>query len=401
MTTQNNHHQAVDRMQAIRDQLSANLFDRAEEANGLAVAYLAETNMLLLGPPGSAKSLVARMFAEAVMPAHTGGYFQRLLGAFTTPDEVFGPYNLPLLEQGIYERCTDGYLPTASFFYADEIFNANQNLLTTFNTCLEEGEFDQGSQRIKIPLRMAVGASNRYPEGDMAMEALYDRFLVRHWVRWVEDEDDFVALMSPSYEAQPLTALLQPGDAELLIESRKAVDVPETLIRQIAAFKRELAADGIECSTRRWKASIKLIQAQAVLNGNAVAQSRDCMILADSLWDKHEQRPTIYSQLCKHFAPSLGLAQATVDALIQAYKSVDLDAMECGPRGKLQDELRKGMLELLRAGGENVADITDELEVMQAVAEITDADLLGALSTIQGLHDNVARAQALGFQVAG
>ena len=398
----NKQQAAVERMQAVRNQLTANLFDRAEEANGLSVAFVAQTHALLLGPPGSAKSLVARMFADATMPADSnGGYFQCLLGAFTTPDEVFGPYNLPMLEQGKYERCIDGYLPTANQAYLDEIFNANQSLLTTFNTVLEERQYDHGTQRVSVPLRMAVGAANRYPEGDMAMEALYDRFLVRHWVRWVEDEDEFVALLSPSYEPQALTANLEPGDADLLIAARKAVDVPDSLIRHIAAFKRDLAADGIECSTRRWKASIKLIQAQAVLNGNAVAQPRDCMILAESLWDKHEQRPAIYSLLCKHFAPSLGLAQATVDALIQAYRACDLESMECGPRGKLQDELRKGMKQLLAAGGQNVVDITDELEVMQAVAEITDADLLEALRTIQGLHDNVARAQALGFQVAG
>ena len=393
---------AISRMQQIRAEIESNLFDRADEANGLAVAYVAQTHVLLLGPPGSAKSLVARTFADAVMPADTGGgYFQRLLGAFTTPDEVFGPLAISKLENDVYERCVDGYLPTASFFYADEIFNANQNLLTTFNTCFEEREFDQGATRIPIPLRMVVGASNRYPEGDMAMAALYDRFLVRHWVRWVEDEDDFVALLSPKYEPKACTVQLQPGDAEELIAARKAVEVPDSLIHQIAALKRDLAADGIECSTRRWKASIKLIQAQALVNGNAVAQPRDCMILADSLWDNHEQRPAIYSLLCKHFAPSLGLAQATVDALIQAYRSVDLSAMECGPRGKLQDELRKGMLELLHAGGQAVADITDEFEVMQAVAEITDPDLLSALSTLQGLHDNVARAQALQFSVAG
>ena len=376
-TNTNTEQSAVARMCEIRNQLAAGLMERDNEANGLAVAFVAQTHALLLGPPGSAKSLVARQFAAATMPADGcgGRYFQRLLSAFTTPEDVFGPLNLPKLEAGEYERCVDGYLPTANQAYLDEIFNANQSLLTTLNTVLEEREFDQGTQRVQVPLRMAVGASNRYPEGDMALEALYDRFLVRHWVAWVEDEDNLVDLLDPDYEAAPPTAELAQGDADLLIAARKRVGVPVELRRQIAAFKRALAADGIECSTRRWKASVKLIQAQALINGNAVAQPRDCMILADSLWDRHDQRPAIYSLLTQHFAPTLGKVQATLDAMIQAYSDLDLPCASGAELGRLRDQLDAavGILGALDATG-------------------MDADVAEAKQTIEGMARNVVRA---------
>jgi hypothetical protein len=68
--------------------------------------------------------------------------------------------------------------------FIDEIFKANSAILNTLLTVLNERLFDNGSQRLPVPLITLVGASNELPESE-ELDALYDRFLVRRQVRQV------------------------------------------------------------------------------------------------------------------------------------------------------------------------------------------------------------------------
>jgi MoxR-like ATPase len=131
--------------------------------------------VLLLGPPGTAKSELARRLHRAF---DDSPYFERLLTRFSTPEELFGPLSLKALEDDRYERLTAGYLPTAGIAFLDEVFKANSAILNALLTLLNEREFDNGSSRRPVPLISVIGASNEVP-GDEALLAFYDRFLVR------------------------------------------------------------------------------------------------------------------------------------------------------------------------------------------------------------------------------
>ena len=90
-------------------------------------------------------------------------FFERLLTRFSVPEELFGPLSMRGLENDQYVRQTEGYLPTATVAFVDEVFKANSAILNSLLTILNERLFDNGNERVKVPLLCLVGASNELP----------------------------------------------------------------------------------------------------------------------------------------------------------------------------------------------------------------------------------------------
>ncbi len=166
--------------------------ERSEEISGAFLAILSGEHVLFLGPPGTAKSLLTRKVCEAI---EGGSLYYYLLTRFTTPDEIFGPLSLKALQQDEFSRRIEGYLPTAHIAFLDEIFKANSSILNSLLTILNERKFHNGLKVLDIPLLSVFGASNELPEKEESLEALYDRFLFRYFVSYVQDETNFKELI--------------------------------------------------------------------------------------------------------------------------------------------------------------------------------------------------------------
>lgn len=152
--------------------LERRLFERSELIRLLILGIMSGENALLVGPPGTAKSQLARSISKLFGSEH---WFDYLLTRFTTPDEIFGPVSLQQLKQDQYVRKTAGYLPSAQFAFLDEIFKANSAILNSLLSILHERIYFNGREKEEVPLLFLVAASNELPDEEEQLTALYDR----------------------------------------------------------------------------------------------------------------------------------------------------------------------------------------------------------------------------------
>jgi MoxR-like ATPase len=220
---------------------------------------------------------------------------------------------------------TAGMLPECEVAFLDEIFKANSAILNALLALLNEREFKMGASTVKCPLQICVGASNELPEANEGLEALYDRFSLRRWVDYIRDDDNFEALWDMD-EAPAVGTQLDLSDVQVLRDNLRHVDT-SGIKHAIIQLRKDLAQQhGIVPSDRRWRTAKRLVQAHALLDGRLVANGSDVLILADSLWEKPEDRAAIYGLIASTVSPDLATALALYDAAVEAMASVDLDS---------------------------------------------------------------------------
>jgi len=280
------------KLKNLRDALSQNLIERDTPIRLTLLAALSGEHLLLLGPPGTAKSELARRLKQAF---NGGNYFERLLTRFSVPEELFGPLSIKALEEDRYERLTSRYLPTATVAFIDEIFKANSAILNSLLTLLNEREFDNGVKRDKTPLSCVVGASNELPEGE-ELDALYDRFLLRYQVMPVSKKG-FIQLLSLKGNPKPkphLELRLTVEELQEIQESAELVKIPEDVMVLLQELRYFLSEQQIYVSDRRWRKVVKLLQVAAYTNDKNEVSIWDCWLLQHCLWATPEQRESIF-----------------------------------------------------------------------------------------------------------
>ncbi|WP_435858771.1 AAA family ATPase [Streptomyces varsoviensis] len=338
------------RLRAIGDELSERFYERADVVRTLVVTLLAGQHSLVLGPPGTAKSEMARELTSRIEGA---SYWEILLSKFTAPTRMFGPIDVAALARGEYRQVYDGRATTAHVAFIDEIFKCSTAALNETLGYLNERIYhpENGGEPIHCPLIGAITASNELPSGEDSA-AIYDRLLVRVEVGYLADPSNFAALVrsavsrpaAPVRTTVELTALRQA-----VADGVPAVEVPDAIVDAVCALRAALRRKELIASDRRWRQAVRLLQASAYLDGRPAVGESDLSVLTHVLWNSPAERPTVEREVLQLVNPdakeALDLAD-TIDDL-----EAQLDAMAGQSREALSEwVIRKAHNQLAMAG---------------------------------------------------
>src|SRR5439155_19151297 len=181
----------AEKLKKIRDELRQTFLERADLIDGALAALLSSSHVLIIGPPGTAKSMLADELCRRIEAANDS---QWLVTKFSTPEEIFGAVSLSGLEHDDYRRVTSHNLPEAHIAFLDEIFKSNSSILNALLTIINERLFHNGRERVRVPLITMFGASNELPDEE-ELTALYDRFMLRFTVDYVVEEFRFLKML--------------------------------------------------------------------------------------------------------------------------------------------------------------------------------------------------------------
>jgi MoxR-like ATPase len=194
------------RLNHFRKSLGRFFVEKQELIDLMVVAAVAQEPLLLVGPPGTAKSDLVLKFKDA-LGLGEDDYFEYMLTRFTEPSEIIGPIDIGQLREGRYIRREQGKLPTARLGFLDEIFKSNSAILNILLTIINERKFYQDGKPQPVRLRVLFAATNEVPE-QAELAALKDRFCLKVESRSVQ-EHHFTELIDSGLQMEVYRTLHQ------------------------------------------------------------------------------------------------------------------------------------------------------------------------------------------------
>ena len=319
----------IERFKLLLREMNRGIYEKETEISLSLLAALAGESIILLGPPGVAKSMVARQLKTAFREAQS---FEYLMSRFSTPDEIFGPVSIQKLKTSdTYERAVEGYLPTADVVFLDEIWKAGPAIQNTLLTVINEKLFRNGNREMHLPLKLLVAASNELPAKGEGLEALWDRFVIRIESRPIKLEKNFRAMLLEAHadfsrstralghaDFSGSTGVLGHADfadnadsSDLKITGEEyaewaekicKIGVKEEVLDAISAIRKSLRAVNVDeaaerrniyVSDRRWKNIVRLLRTSAFMQDREEVDICDLLPIYHCLWQEPEERDAI------------------------------------------------------------------------------------------------------------
>jgi MoxR-like ATPase len=365
---------------AFKAELEKPFVGREEEALVITLALMTAEHAILVGEPGTAKSALARRAADLLKAR----FFKYLLTKFTEPDELLGPLDIQAFREGKYARIMKNKLPDADIAFLDEIFNASSAILNTLLTLLNERVVYDGFNEIEVPVWSVIAASNSVPE-DPEYQALYDRFLLRHFVRPVS-EDKWERLLDAAWRievegyraSQPVLTMSDLAEIYSLVLRVDVSRIKQVLVKIYA----ELEDQGVHLTDRRKGKALKVIAAHSLLSGRMVSTEEDLFVLKYVAPHSREDVDKVYAVLLEEIG---GIERALreldeINMNLQAVKSYVERAEKFEPR---MIEYVRG-LEKARDRVKRIASTVHDDRVVRRAKEVL-IEIESVLERIKGM----------------
>lgn len=347
-------------LQKIREELKSVFVERDELIDAALVAFLCRQHMLIVGPPGTAKSMLAHEMCRRIEGAE---YFHWLLTKFSTPEELFGPVSLKGLEHDEYYRITTGKLPEAHIAFLDEIFKASSSILNTLLTLINERRYFNGNRIVECPLSSLFASTNEAHDAD-ELGALYDRFLFRFRVAYLDDEENFKAMLTaPAHEPQYRMTL---DDLSRAQKECDAVEVPQDIIDMLAGLRHSLRRLEITVSDRRFRQSVSALRAMACLNARRRVETEDLAILRHVMWNEASECNAVQAAIEAFTTPAESRLRAFTRQADEIRLYLEETYFAADEIGRVTDEARF-----------KVRELNKQLRILMPEAEKPDTGEVG------------------------
>lgn len=444
------------KMNEIIDEVKEEVVEREELVECIAICLLAGKNLFILGDTGQAKSCAINEFRKRITGAKQ---FERLMSKQTDEEQLFGrldlssliPGNMPKDElmkeepykefseklESLYEKyktdgqnstlneaanvanqltylkeiicslksgspkmITDGKIPDSHIVFLDEIFKANDGILNSLLTALNEKVYTNEGQVVDIPVISFFSASNEIPNfkdsSQAILKPLYDRFELKVLTEYVKDKENRMRVLrgkqgktkSGSKTCITLDELYE------MQEKVKKIVVPDNINELMDDVLCALRRSDVHVSDRKFLGFTPIVQAKAYLDGNSEVSPKDLLILKNYFWNKPSEIPTVGKILEDICDNPVGAEIDTIlsmanECQIKMEESVDLMQRDDGEKGECIKAYVVFSNELLRCYEKlnalrnddigdsellQIADAENDLdEMLQAAANKTNA----------------------------
>lgn len=320
----------IEKLNALSDELNATFLEREEVTEALILTLLSANNLCIIGAPGTSKSAQVRALFNAITGCDK---FEAALSKHRPAEAVFGPIDIKeLRETGNYRLKRAGFITDAHLAFLDEGFKMSPVLGHDLLPQLNEGIYHEndgtGRSVHQTELSTTVIASNEFPtdENDDA-SALYDRILIRLIVDYLQNDDNFAALLRSDMKAPettiPWTELKAAIDTDV-----PAVTLSDDVVQAMVGLRDGLRREGIVAGERRWRQSVPVIKAAAYLDGRSTTNLGDLAPLRFILWDTPQQKEKVERAVLGAANPFFEPIQRLQDMVAELRAGIDQRASD-------------------------------------------------------------------------
>ncbi len=304
-------------LRAIVAEMGCFYLERSTTIRNAMLCLLSKQHHFLLGPVGSGKSDLHEELVRRITGAE---FFITQLNEQMSQSDLFGQIDVPAFTTtGVWRRDVAGYLPTAHLAMIDEIDKGGPGVTRQLLRVINERKYRVGAGvELDLPLISVVASANEMLPASEA--AVWDRFLIREQIGYIAEPANFLTLLEDRGRGVGGDTCIDLDDLQWTIEAVPCITVPAGVKEALLSLRTQLRGQGVVASDRRWLASIRLLQASALLDGREEVGVVDLAVLEGVLWGSLEQRAVVADAVLAHGTAEqkkLSTIRAGIDSVVQ------------------------------------------------------------------------------------